>query len=167
MSLRELFFFVLAITLGCAALWRSTQGQFTIPDSEPVFVAASSSDVDARQQLELSYGTFTQPRVPASSLLATSNLIRGRQVYAINCRHCHGGDGQAQTPAANMFNPPPKNLLLGAVRDVETVLRNGIAGTAMSAFDNLSSDDFNDVRDYTKYLIERGAASKAILKNNE
>ncbi|MBC8369990.1 MAG: cytochrome c [Planctomycetes bacterium] len=165
MSGRDNFFYTLAILLASVGLWRTVQGQFIAPDAEPVFVAANEFESMQHAALEKDYGKFTQPLVPSSSSLSNSNLNRGRDVYAVNCLHCHGSDGRAQTPTASLLTPPPTNLFVGPVRDVETVLRNGIASTAMSSFAALSDDDFNDVRDYAKYLVERGAAWKALMES--
>ena len=167
MSGRDNFFFVLAIFLGCIALWRTTQGQFAAPDAEPVFVATNDFELTQHAALELSYGTFTEPSAPSTSVLSNSNLIRGRQVYAVNCLHCHGSDGRAQTPTAALLNPPPTNLFMGTVRDVDTVLRYGIPSTAMSSFAALSDDDYNDVRDYALYLVERGTAWKVLTESSD
>jgi len=153
--------------VACIALWRSVQGEFAAPDSEPIFAASSEFESMQFEKLIGDYGYFTKPQVPSGSPLSQSNLTHGRQVYAINCLHCHGSDGQAHTPTAALLNPPPTNLLVGPVRDVETVLRHGIPSTAMSSFVALSDDDFADVRDYALYVIERGDAWAKLMGADE
>ena len=167
MANREHLFYYAAIALACFALWRSVQGQFTSPDSEPVFVATSEAESIQHQKLVADYGYFTSPKVPASSPLANANLSGGRQVYAVNCLHCHGSSGRANTPTAALLKPPPKDLFAGTVRDIETVLRYGIPSTSMSSFAGLSDDEFADVRDYALYIVERGAAWAKLTEGNE
>ncbi|HJQ33306.1 MAG TPA: cytochrome c [Pyrinomonadaceae bacterium] len=36
----------------------------------------------------------------------SSQLTRGREVYASNCRRCHGDDGAGHTRMAEMVEPP-------------------------------------------------------------
>ena len=167
MANREHLFYYAAIALACFALWRSIQGQFTSPNSEPIFVAASEAESIQHQKLIADYGYFTSPKVPAASPLATANLSGGRQVYAVNCLHCHGSSGRANTPTAALLKPPPKDLFAGTVRDVETVLLYGIPSTSMSSFAGLSDEEFSDVHDYALYIVERGAAWAKLTEGNE
>ncbi|MDP6963367.1 MAG: c-type cytochrome [Planctomycetota bacterium] len=165
MTTSERFFFVATIALACFALWRSAQGQFAAPDSEPEIITQNEFEKRQLQELISDYGLFTEPKVPNTSALVAADLKRGRQIYAVNCLHCHGSDGRGQTTTARLLNPPPTDLFTGPVRDIETVLRNGIPSTAMSSFEALSEQDFEDVRDYAAYIVERGTAWKSLIAN--
>jgi high-affinity iron transporter len=77
----------------------------------------------------------------------TPNLARGAQLYRENCAGCHGTSGNGQGPNAAQLDPPPiafsdrararQRSLFGLYQ----VIGQGIDGTAMPSFTQLSSDD--------------------------
>lgn len=72
---------------------------------------------------------------------------RGQELYAQLCTSCHGGDGRADTPAAEKLEPRPANFLDARVAGslspyrVFTTVRYGVPNTAMAPFAGLSDDD--------------------------
>ena len=75
------------------------------------------------------------------------DLNRGAALYAENCASCHGADGHADTPAAHALDPAP---IAFADRDrarerslfaYYQVISQGIEGTAMQSWSQLSSQD--------------------------
>lgn len=75
------------------------------------------------------------------------DLARGAQLYVQNCASCHGVDGNGRGPDAATLDPAPVAFL-----DVERarerspfalyqVIGQGLDGTAMRSFSELSSDD--------------------------
>jgi high-affinity iron transporter len=75
------------------------------------------------------------------------DLTRGAALYAQNCASCHGSAGNGQGPAARGMDPPPidftdrtraKERSLFALYQV---IEQGLEGTAMPGFAQLSPDD--------------------------
>ena len=77
----------------------------------------------------------------------TPDLARGAQLYRENCAACHGMSGDGHGPNAAQLDPPPiaftdrararQRSLFGLYQ----VIGQGIDGTAMPSFAQLSSDD--------------------------
>jgi len=78
------------------------------------------------------------PKLPAAG-----NTERGRQLYVHNCASCHGGRGEADGLGVTGLHPRPANLAGHeyTVDRLSYVLWNGIAGTAMQAWRDLSAED--------------------------
>ena len=80
---------------------------------------------------------------PAPKIAAAGNRDRGLQLYIHNCAGCHGSRGEADGPGASGLHPRPANLVghdYTADR-LAYVLWNGVAGTAMQAWRDLSAED--------------------------
>jgi cbb3-type cytochrome c oxidase subunit III len=76
-----------------------------------------------------------------------ANSELGRQIYLHNCSSCHGTNGEGEGPGAAGLLPHPANLAeheytLGRL---SFVLYNGVAGTAMPAWRDLSTHDLSAV----------------------
>ncbi|MES2304485.1 MAG: FTR1 family protein [Gemmatimonadota bacterium] len=78
----------------------------------------------------------------------TPSLARGAELYARECRACHGDAGRGDGPAARALTPVPTNLTnYAALHDVSPLafyqrVTIGVAGTAMPSFETrLSADD--------------------------
>ena len=76
-------------------------------------------------------------------LAATGDLARGQQLYLQNCASCHGLRGEADGPGAGALHPQPANLAGHeyTVDHLGHVLWNGVAGTAMQAWRDISPED--------------------------
>lgn len=98
------------------------------------------------------------PRMPDSSQYA-----QGRFVYERNCLICHGrwGDGKGEMGKETI--PPPRNFGTGVFKykrtpvgklpsndDLQRTVRNGLSGTAMPAFSQLSEREIESVVEYVK-----------------
>ena len=78
-------------------------------------------------------------------LVRTSDLNRGQQDYARYCATCHGNRGEGDGPGAAGLHPRPLNLSeqeYSADR-LGFSLWNGVAGTAMPAWRELTSADLS------------------------
>ncbi|MGB0977937.1 MAG: FTR1 family protein [Croceimicrobium sp.] len=86
------------------------------------------------------------------------DLDNGRQLYALQCKSCHGengfGDGILSTglePAPTNFHSPEKANGLSPFQAYNTI-RLGVDNTAMRAFDELSDDEIWDLAFYVLSL---------------
>jgi mono/diheme cytochrome c family protein len=97
-------------------------------------------------------------------------------LYREHCAHCHGISGDGAGPTAAFLNPYPRDFRLSKFKfkstplrqpptdhDLETILRNGIPGTAMPSFRTLSDNEFAALIDYVKYLTIRGQFERYLL----
>src|SRR5260370_28208997 len=80
-------------------------------------------------------------------LNAVSDPDRGRQIYAHNCAGCHGDRGQGDGPGAAALHPAPANLVEHqyTLDRLAFALWNGVAGTSMPAWRDLSVQDLSAV----------------------
>jgi len=91
------------------------------------------------QQITANYAVNVAPRVPPS-------LTSGKQLFATNCASCHGVNGNGEGPRAAELNPPPINFQdmerarERSVWGLYSAITQGVEGTAMPAFNNLSKE---------------------------
>jgi len=78
------------------------------------------------------------PKLPAEA-----DLAHGQELYRHDCASCHGSGGEADGPGARALHPQPANLAGHeyTVDHLGGALWNGVAGTAMPAWRDLSSAD--------------------------
>ena len=143
---------------------------FGTPD-EPVFPFLSDEEDDpGRQVIKLE-----------NLKLAAGPVKSGRQgepagLYREHCVQCHGITGDGQGPTAAFLNPYPRDFRLGKFKfkatplrkpptdeDLTNVIRHGIPGTAMPAFQTLSLNEVEALIDYVKYLSIRGQLERRLL----
>lgn len=86
------------------------------------------------------------------------NLDNGRELYALNCKSCHGengfGDGilgAGLEPSPTNFHSPEKANGLSPFQAYNTI-RLGVDNTAMRAFDELNDDEVWDLAFYVLSL---------------
>ena len=74
-------------------------------------------------------------------------LERGAQLYTTHCAGCHGASGDGQGPLAAGMQPPPVDFLDKAryarrtLYGLYNTITQGVPGTAMTAFHELSVED--------------------------
>ena len=94
------------------------------------------------------------------------NLERAGALYAQNCAACHGGKGDGDTERARALDPAPASFRdperLGALSPyrVYNALTFGVQGTAMAAFDTLSSAERWDLAFFVFRLGHEGEAAR-------
>ena len=106
--------------------------------AEPGAIAAQAKSLAAR--LLAAYPVPMAPqRVP--------DLARGAALYAQNCASCHGGKGEGPPPAFAQLDPPPiafadrERARDRSLFGLYQVVTQGLEGTAMQSFAQLSEDD--------------------------
>lgn len=135
--------------------------------------------------IEHELGTHENPSLPEawaavfadarSEAPLAERLAAGRRSYTLNCQHCHGVRGDAETQTAKILLPRPRDFSLGFTKfkqtpgvgaplrdDLHRVLEVGIASTAMADFAHLDEDERTELTDYVQYLLMRGAVETRV-----
>ncbi len=87
------------------------------------------------------------------------NIAQGRELYNKHCASCHGEDGQAKTPVAEMMKVKPTNLTDKAMKgitegEIYWVITNGIKKSGMPALKQKASDQQRwQMTLYVKHLM--------------
>ncbi len=97
-------------------------------------------------------------------------------LYRRHCAHCHGTTGDGMGPTALILNPYPRDYRQGKFKfkateraakpttiDLERVVRHGVQGTAMPAFDLLPDTQIEALIEYVKYLSMRGQTEISLI----
>lgn len=115
------------------------------PNDPPVAVEAARYEAIngvCDPQLKGTIAARVQPK-------GEEQLAKGKELYASNCSSCHGDAGKGDGAAAAALVPPPRNFVsldqqwkngsspLGMFK----TLSNGIEGSSMASYANLSEDE--------------------------
>ncbi len=136
---------------------------------------------DIANILDAMFGTPDEPFVLADTGLDIKKLelaagpVRSDQfgretgLYRRHCGHCHGTTGDGLGPTALVLNPYPRDYRQGKFKfkstdrpdkptdyDLEVIVRQGVAGTAMPSFNLLPDPQIKALVEYVKYLSLRG-----------
>lgn len=111
---------------------------------------------------------FDAPRTLGGKEIAADVLTEGQRAYLQYCRACHGDAGDGKGPAARGLRPPPRDFTLGVFKfgavaggalpndaDLERVIRDGLHGTAMLAWDGVPAPKVHAVVQYLKTFSDR------------
>ena len=114
----------------------------------------------------------------APSGLAAQDVERGEELYRRWCQECHGAEGEGDGPAADRMLPRPRDLTearyqirstpsgqLPTGEDLREVIREGVPGTTMPGWPNLSRSDREDLVAYLESLsrfFEAGDAPEPV-----
>jgi mono/diheme cytochrome c family protein len=111
---------------------------------------------------------FEKPVTLGGKVVAAEVLTEGERAYALYCRACHGDKGDGKGPSARGLRPPPRDFTLGMFKfaavpggtlptdaDLERIVRSGLHGTAMLAWDGIPDDEVRDVIQYVKTFSPR------------
>jgi len=144
---------------------------FLAPHEEPVFVFDTKTQEELFALVRGEFGLFTEPSMSDDWLpQGAGELHKGRKIYEVQCLHCHGSDGGAETITANLLNPRPRNFSLGAIvrtstppgnpplrDDIRMLVKEGVPSTSMKGFEGLPEPDRHAAADYVMYLLIRGS----------
>ncbi len=140
------------------------------------------NDVNARIAAVGSNATLEQQIARARELnatvsqgdLATKNVS---SLYVARCGHCHGNSGDGLGRAARHLNPVPRAFVTQRTRyvssfdgatddDLRHSIRNGMPGTSMPAFNDLSDDQVKELieqlRAFEAERVRRSVARGAV-----
>lgn len=105
---------------------------------------------------------FTKSMVLGGQTIPASVLEEGRIAFTHYCRACHGDAGDGMGPAAPAYRPAPRDLTKGVYKftstrceelppdaDFERILRRGLHGTPMLAWD-MSDGELHAIIQYLK-----------------
>lgn len=83
-------------------------------------------------------------------------LARGATVYANHCLACHGVEGDGKGAAARVYLPRPANFTTAQpdTARIVQVLNNGVPGTGMPAWPDLSPADRQAVTAFVRTLFQ-------------
>lgn len=96
------------------------------------------------------------------------------RLFSRHCAACHGDSGAGDGPASRHLYPPARNLQADPYRlvttenrfpsrdDIRAVIRDGIPGTSMPAFPNLSEADVEQLVEETYALRQAGFRAQLI-----
>lgn len=105
--------------------------------------------------------------------------VDGAAVYAKNCAACHGLTGEADGPTSMSLVPKARRFGADKFRlgttansvptdaDVAGLVRRGIPGSAMPAFDKLTDEEVAAVTGHVRTLARAGAYKKLLAKASE
>ncbi len=108
------------------------------------------------------------PWEPTAKTKSGDSATSGPELYAAKCAICHGISGAGDGRAAQHLFPPPRNFRrerfhlvssangAASIEDVENVIRQGMPGSSMPAYDTLSKKQITLLARETLRLHEDG-----------
>ena len=111
---------------------------------------------------------FREPQKLGGKEVSAEVLTEGERAYVLYCRACHGDQGDGKGPAARGIRPPPRDFTLGVFKfaavpagelpndaDLERVVRSGLHGTAMLAWDGIPDHQVRQIIQFVKTFSPR------------
>lgn len=174
------------VFVGCGPA-RPPEFQLNLEGYDPAEISDAQRSA-IRQPLERLFGTPDQPRAPeitgldlallemAAGPVGSDEAGRNFGLYRKHCAECHGISGDGLGPTAAAQNPYPRDFRPGVFKytrtaggakpvreDLDRVVRNGIPGTAMPAFNRLADEEIDALVEYVKYLSIRGETERLLV----
>jgi high-affinity iron transporter len=146
---REMEEFSGSVSAKLAALPAKPQRATLIADAKALekAIAAKAQPQDiARRAKGLAAALLAAYPVPLAPARAP-DVQRGARLYAENCASCHGGKGEGPSAAFAKLDPPPiafadrERAHERSLFSLYQVISQGLEGTAMQSFANLSEED--------------------------
>jgi mono/diheme cytochrome c family protein len=108
------------------------------------------------------------PMLLGGKLVQAETLRAGRAAYLVYCRTCHGERGDGKGPSAAALRPPPRDFTLGQIEfaavpagslpldeDIVRIVRGGLRGTAMLAWEGVPDQSLDAIVQYLKTFSPR------------
>src|SRR6266511_1030378 len=118
---------------------------------------------------------FDAPQKLGGQVVPAGVLTSGARAYALYCRSCHGDKGDGKGTAARGLRPPPRDFTLGMFKfgavpagslphdeDLERIVRTGLHGTAMLAWDGIPQPTVREIIQYVKTFSPRWKISRTV-----
>ena len=102
----------------------------------------------------LGAGLLALYALPAGADQGPDPAVQGKKLYTARCLICHGREGDGQGPAGEAMRPPPTDFSSQVFwRDarpakIKSDTRDGIPGSAMRPFPDLSDEDLDALLAY-------------------
>lgn len=105
---------------------------------------------------------------------AASSVTSAAELYSLHCGACHGANGDGNGRASRQLYPRPRDLRTGRSRlvgtlngiprleELETVIREGMPGTSMQPFDELSEGQLRLLAQETQRINREGVRERFI-----
>jgi len=156
-------------------------GYAELPGASVVLPGAATPDEREAltATLDTLFGTPAAPRVPGDAAvgelaMSPGQLAAGSQVYRRLCNQCHGLTGNGQGNAGDWIHPFPRDYRLGQFKvashgarpspgELKRVLREGVPGTRMQAYDLITDAELDAVTAYVVHLSQRGESELKTL----
>ena len=149
---------------------KQSGGKVVDPESvDPTIRAALTSALDE------TFGTPAAPKLPGAEFTHEEQLAAGSKLYRSQCVHCHGLTGNGRGQTGLFLEPPPRDFRSGGFKSslgttypsaavMKRVLREGVKGTQMQAYDLLSDSEIDAIVAYVVHLSVRGTCEiKALV----
>lgn len=104
------------------------------------------------------------------------DLDEAAKMFMPHCMRCHGRDGAGDGVLSHRQLPKPRNFHYGVFKfvsvesgskprriDLVRTLQQGLPGTAMPAFKELSLSEISSLADYVRYLSMRGEVERLVV----
>jgi mono/diheme cytochrome c family protein len=117
---------------------------------------------------------FDKPMKLGGKLVPAHVLTQGQRSYSLYCRSCHGDKGDGKGPASKGLRPPPRDFTLGVFKfaavqggmlpndeDLRRIVRGGLHGTAMLAWDGVPEPELEAIVQYLKTFSDRWKEEEA------
>jgi hypothetical protein len=111
---------------------------------------------------------FSEPVKLGGKVVPAEVLAGGERGYVQYCRACHGDAGDGKGPAAKGLRPPPRDFTLGVFKfasvpagtlpvdaDLHRIVRGGLHGTAMLAWNGVPESELQEIIQYLKTFSPR------------
>jgi mono/diheme cytochrome c family protein len=111
---------------------------------------------------------FDQPLTLGGKVVPAAVLSHGEKAYLQYCRACHGDAGDGKGPSSPGLRPPPRDFTQGTFKfaavpggmlpnddDLVRIVRGGLHGTAMLAWDGVPQADLEAIVQYLKTFSPR------------
>ena len=135
--------------------------------SSLVFIACAAAGTMLACKGYRTHG-FKEPMKLGGKTVPASVLTEGERSYDLYCRACHGDNGDGKGPAAAGVRPPPRDFTLGSFKfgavpggtlpnddDFVRIVRFGLHGTAMRAWDGVPDSTLLAIIQYLKTFSDR------------